>query len=252
MTICPAMPTPVKAARSGRNPRGQLPAAEGIRDSRYQEIVASRPSSNGTRADQPNRRGPGTRPARVGADRRASSRSTRTTLGSRCVAMRVARSRIEISLPVPRFTGSPSLVALRGRDDPVGRVLHVEELAGRRARSPDLDHVVAPLRRLHAFADQRRDHVRALGVEVVPRPVEIHRDQVDAAHPEFLPVRLELHQERLLRDAVRRVRLLGVAGPEIVFAERDGRELRVGADRPDADELLELRVAGRARSTAPP
>ena len=58
-----------------------------------------------------------------------------------------------------------------------------------------------------------------------------------ASSPYCCAVRLSPDENGLLRDAVRRVRLFRVAVPELVLAERDGSELRVGADRPDDDEL---------------
>ena len=44
-----------------------------------------------------------------------------------------ASSRIEISAPVPMFTGSRARVALAGEHERIGGVLDVEELARRRA-----------------------------------------------------------------------------------------------------------------------
>src|SRR5581483_692551 len=55
--------------------------------------------------------------------------------------------------------------------------------------------------------------------------------------------RLRADQERLLGDAVGRVRLLRVAVPELLLAERWRGELGVRADGPGEDELPD---AGRA------
>ena len=84
-----------------------------------------------------------------------------------------------ISLAGAEVHGLRAVVALRGEDDPLGRVVDVEELAGRRARPPDLDVVRPGSRGLHALPDQRRDDVRTRRIEVVARPVEVHREQVD-------------------------------------------------------------------------
>ena len=86
--------------------------------------------------------------------------------------------------------------------------------------------------------------MRGLGIEVVARAVEIHGQQIDRVEAVLGAVGLGLHEQLLLRDAVGRVRLLGIAGPEVVLAERHRRELRVRADRADRDELLE---AGKPR-----
>ena len=74
----------------------------------------------------------------VPADRRPRTASGAT--------MSSTRSRIVISWPTPRFTGSGAVVALGREDDALGRVVDVEELARRRARAPDLDVVGAPPR----------------------------------------------------------------------------------------------------------
>ena len=79
--------------------------------------------------------------------------------------------------------------------------------------------------------------MRRLQVEVVARPVEVHREQHDAVHPVLLAVRLRLHQHHLLGEAVGGVGLLGIAVPEVVLLERHRRELRVGADGPERDQL---------------
>src|SRR5690606_15587623 len=67
----------------------------------------------------------------------------------------------------------------RQRDTPCS-VLHVEELARRRASTPSYDPVVPALLRLNELANQRRDHVRGGRVKVVTRAVQIGRQQVDA------------------------------------------------------------------------
>ena len=100
---------------------------------------------------------------------------------------------------------------------------------------------------LDHLPDQRRDHVRRLEVEVVARAVEVRRQQEDRVEAVLLAVGLRADEHRLLRDAVRRVRLLRVAVPEVVLVERHRRELRVGADRPGDDELAD---AGSRRSSS--
>ena len=53
----------------------------------------------------------------------------------------------------------------------------------------------------------------------------------------LLAVGLPLDEEHLLREPIRCVGFLRVAVPEVVFVERNRRELRIRADRADADEL---------------
>ena len=82
--------------------------------------------------------------------------------------------------------------------------------------------------------------MRRFEVEVIARPVEIDRKEVDARKAKLLTIRLKLYKQHLLGEPVGSVRLLGIAGPEIFFAEGDGREFRVGADGADADEFLHV------------
>ena len=70
--------------------------------------------------------------------------------------------------------------------------------------------------------------------------------QVDDVEAVLLAVGLALDEQHLLGEAVRRVRLLRVAVPEVVLAERHRRELRVRADGADLDELLDAGAAAPA------
>ena len=93
--------------------------------------------------------------------------------------------------------------------------------------------------------------MRRLEVEVVAWPVEVRRQEEDRVEAVLLAIRLGAHEDCLLRDAVRRVRLLRVAVPEIVLAERHRCELRVRAHRSDDDELrrrVEARLLEDIRS----
>ena len=90
---------------------------------------------------------------------------------------------------------------------------------------------------LQAFADQRRDHVAGLQVEVVAWAVEVHRQQEDGVEAVLLAVGFALHQHHLLGQAVGRVGLLGVTVPQIFFFEGDGRVFGVGADGADGHKF---------------
>ena len=57
-------------------------------------------------------------------------------------------------------------------------------------------------------------------IEVVARAVQVDGQQVDRVRAVLLTVRLGADEQRLLRDAVRRVRLLREAVPQLVLAER--------------------------------
>ena len=79
------------------------------------------------------------------------------------------------SSPEPTLTCSAAGIALHQQHEGVGAVVDVQELAPRRAGAPD-DHLpVAAQLGLVRLADQRRDDVAGVEVEVVAGAVEIGR-----------------------------------------------------------------------------
>ena len=130
-----------------------------------------------------------------------------------------------------------ALIALRRQHDRLGRVLDIEELAGRASRAPDGDLGRPARRRVHALLDQRRDHVRRARVEVVAGAIQVHGHEEDGVEAVLPAVGLRLHEQHLLGQPVGRVGLLGVPAPEVVLAEGHRRELGIGADGADDDEL---------------
>ena len=100
---------------------------------------------------------------------------------------------------------------------------------------------VAP--RLDAFSNQRRDHVRGFGIEIVPRTVQVHGQQKDGIEAVLLSISLGLDGENLLGDSVRGIGFFRVSVPEGIFTEGHARELRIGAHSPDGDEFLHLGLA---------
>ena len=132
-----------------------------------------------------------------------------------------------------------AVVALPGQLEPLCAVVHVEELTRGRAIAPQHDLLHAIGARVVHLADQGRDDVGALEVKVVARAVEVHRQQEDRVEPILLAIALRADEQRLLRDTVRGVRLLGVAVPEVFLPERHGGKLGVGADRARQDELVQ-------------
>jgi len=95
------------------------------------------------------------------------------------------------------------------------------------------------LTRLHALADQRRDDVRRVWLEIVARAIQIDRQQEDAVEAILLAIRLALHQQHLFRQAIGGVGLLWIAVPKVLFLERYGREFGVGANRADGNEFFD-------------
>src|SRR5262249_40975277 len=104
---------------------------------------------------------------------------------------------------------------------------------------------VAALLRFDKLANQSRDDVGVLQVEVVMRPVEVDHEQVDAVEAVLLPICLELHQEELLGEPIRCVGLLRVAVPKVALPEGDRCEFWVAADGADLYELLETELAAQ-------
>ena len=221
------------------------PDYRSIREPWYQAIVRERPSRSSVVARKPKsaaardvsrrRRG-----CPFGFDRSHTMRPR----NSQSSATSDVRSRIEISKPAPMLTGIGAVVALGGEHDRRRAVLDVQELARRRAVAPadDLGH--ATILRLETLSQERRNHMGRSRMEVVPWAIQVHRQQVNRIEAVLLPVGLALHEQHLLRHAVGGVGFFRIAVPELILGERHRRELRIGADRSDADELPD---AGPAR-----
>jgi len=65
------------------------------------------------------------------------------------------------------------VVPLRCEDDCPCGIVDVQELAGGAPGAPDLDDFLSLPDGVGELLDERRDDVRALGVEVVPGPVQV-------------------------------------------------------------------------------
>ena len=68
-------------------------------------------------------------------------------------------------------------MALRRQQDGVGTILHIKKLPGGASVSPTGDLRGSALYGFRAFADQRRDDVRSLQIKVIPRTIQIDREQ---------------------------------------------------------------------------
>ena len=144
--------------------------------------------------------------------------------------------------PRPEIDGVGPVVPLGRGDEAGGGVGDVQELTRRRPVPPRHDLVEATVDGVEVLHDQHRDDV-AVRAKVVEGAVEVRRHQVDGVGTVLLPVRLRLDQKHLLGEAVRGVRLFGVAVPDVVLAEWHGSELRVAADGPAGDELAQAHAA---------
>ena len=100
---------------------------------------------------------------------------------------------------------------------PVAASIHVQELSGCGTRAP-YRHVVRrrPLG-IDKLLDQGWDHMAYGRVELVAGPVEVGRKQVDAVLTVLLAIGLGMHEQCLLGDAIRGVRLLGIPVPQLVL-----------------------------------
>jgi 2-polyprenyl-3-methyl-5-hydroxy-6-metoxy-1,4-benzoquinol methylase len=126
-------------------------------------------------------------------------------------------------------------------NDAVRSIRNIEELTRRGTIPPECYFASASLLGLDKFAYHRRNDMGSMGVELVARPVEVHGKHHDGVRPELAHVGLRHHQQCPLGNSIGSVGLLGVAAPEVVLPEGNGRELRVGADSASDDDLLHAR-----------
>src|ERR1700674_4201453 len=91
--------------------------------------------------------------------------------------------------------------------------------------------------RLDKLSNHPRNYVSRLDIEVVAGSVEVDGEEANRIHTVLVSVRLRLHQEHLLRQAVGRIGFFRIAVPQIIFAEWDRRELWIGAHRSSDDHL---------------
>ena len=234
MWVTPSISLSVRITRRERRHR----AAPACAVRTYQSIVRVRPSRSETVASKPNalpRAGDVGRapllPARLGGvEHQAAAESGQLGDQGRQLADRDLEAGAEVHRP-------GVVVALGGQQDAPRGVLHVEELARGPSVTPDDDLVGAGSLGVQQAADERGHHVRALGVEVIARPVEIHHEQVDRVEPILGTIRLPLDQHHLLGQAVGTVGGLRIAVPQLVLAERHPRVLGIRAHRAHRHEL---------------
>ena len=131
-----------------------------------------------------------------------------------------------------------AVVALHQEHAGVGEVVHVQELAPRRAGPPDHDVALAGDLRVVELPHQRRDDVRAGEVEVVVRTVEVRRHRGDEVVAVLLAVRLAQLDAGDLRDRVGLVRGLERAGQQLLLRHRLGAVARVDAGAAEIQQLL--------------
>ena len=202
--------------------------------SRYQATVRSRPSRSGVRASKP----------KSSFARDVSSRRRGWPLGIDVSQTDLAREAGDVGDELRELADRDlgagtevdrlvAVVALGDQHQALDEIVDVEELAGRRAVAPEHDLAV----RVDHLADQVGDHVGVRRVEVVARPVQVRGQQEHGVDAVLRAVGLRADEDRLLRDAVGRVRLLRVPVPEVVLVEGDRGVLGIRADGSGDDEL---------------
>ena len=138
----------------------------------------------------------------------------------------------------PDIDGIRFVIAIGCQADRLRCVPHEEEFARGRAGPPDFDGIPIGFLSLDDFADQRRNHVAGLRLEIVSRTVHVHRQQRDGIEAVLGAIRGALHDQHLLGQTVGRVGFLGIAVPQVGFLEGYRGMFRVGADRADRYDLL--------------
>ncbi len=139
-----------------------------------------------------------------------------------------------IRLPIP----------LQGEYHPFSRIVDIKKFAGWGAISPYDDLFTSILDGVITLFDERRDHVRPTGIDVVAWAIEVRREQENRVEAVLGPIGLGLDQQHLLGQPIWRVGLFGIAVPEIVLLEGSGGEFGVGTDRSDCDEFLDPTETG--------
>src|SRR2546428_130739 len=86
----------------------------------------------------------------------------------------------------------PRSEALGGENNPIRRIVHVQEFACRSAAAPDDDFIAALFNCIDALLNQRRNHMRTCRVEVIPRTIQIYWEKKDRIEPVLCPIRLRL------------------------------------------------------------
>jgi hypothetical protein len=110
------------------------------------------------------------------------------------------------------------------------------ELAGRRARTPDLDHLVASVRGLDARADLGRDHVGGLQVEVVAGPDRFTGMRWMPAVPyccryDWSCTRVLVKEQSPLQLVGMRIQMIDASGVERTTSPDDAVDLEVLGER---------------------
>lgn len=124
-------------------------------------------------------------------------------------------------------------------DARVSEIVNVQEFTARRARTPDLEALSLGALRLVRLADQSRQDVAGLQIEIVARPVEVGRhgrDEVTAMLPAIGLGELDPGD---LSDGAPLIGRLEAHGEDGILANRLRRKLGIDARRAEEEQLLD-------------
>ena len=160
-------------------------------------------------------------------------------------AMRVARSLMVMSLPVPTLMGPGWEACLEEEEGGVGEVVGVEEFAFDGAGAPDGDGGRAGFLGLVDLAEQRGEDVAGLEVVVVAGAVEVGGHGADEVVAVLAAVAVAEFDGGDLGDGVGAVGGLEGAGEQRVLGDGLGGVLGVDAAAAEVEELGARRCGGR-------
>ncbi len=136
-------------------------------------------------------------------------------------------------------------IALHQEDAGIGTVVGMKELAPRRARAPDRDVVGTGQLRLMRLADQGRQNVAGVQVEIVAGAVQIGRHGADEIAAMLFPVRLGQFDASDLGDRIPFVGGFQRAGQQGALRDRLRGLFRIDAAGAEEQHLANARPIGR-------
>src|SRR3990172_8462910 len=86
--------------------------------------------------------------------------------------------------------------------------------------------------------------MRGFKVKVVPRSIQVYRQEIDSVETVLLPIGLGLDEQHLLRQTIGRVGFLWISFPQVHLPEWQRREFWVGADRANGDKFINAAFPG--------
>ncbi len=130
-------------------------------------------------------------------------------------------------------------------DAGLGAVVDMEEFPARCSGAPDDNFLVAAQLGFVRLADQRRNNVTCVEVEIVPRTVKVCWHCQDEITPILLAIGLAELDARYFGNGVPFIGGFEWGGQQRLFRNRLGRQLRIDAARTQEQELRYPGAIGR-------